>query len=276
MNKNNDMTTGEVSRAGEPTQRTLDVLQAAGKEVTEEQIGAALAAVDKAQGDYASMAIMTGLILLKKKLSLKHGQWEPYLEKLAQKDERVRFAGNSRNDDSKTDTRVRFESVKRVTRRYVHLAQRFLADIEQRKISLKDGPAGKEFERSVDLDLLARGDADTVELVKTYVAGRSMRRLLLDLNDATKAAMEEELEEQRHQARLEGTEQPPAKPLSQMFFEIWEREKAKLSDNLFRRPDLEALSTREKAEYFEDMANDLRTKAALAENFAKANREKVA
>lgn len=270
-------TTAETQRAGELSNRLETALQAAGKEVTDEQIGAALAAVDKAQSDYTSLAILTGVTLLKKKCSLKHGQWKPYLERLAAKDDRVKQAGNTRLlSESKSAARCTFPESYRSIAIYMHLAKRFLADCEQRKLLQKDGWAGEAFEQSLDVLGFVRGEMGMVDQVKAYVGGRSMRRLLIDLREADKDAMEEEIEEQRHQARLDGTDKTPAQAVEQLFFAAWVQEKAQLDDKLFKRPDLESLPTAMKARYFEDLAETLRAKAEQAETFAKANREKVA
>jgi hypothetical protein len=181
----------EVVTPGQPSEATLAKLKTAGARLQDRDI---IAAVDRAEANriaFGSTAILAGALLLSKRLSLKHGQWLPYLQDL------------SKIVSSKGAARCQFAEGKaeRSMRVYVFLAQHFIADLEQQALrgEMPDEAAPAPAVTAEEVLLFDHLPQDRRMAIggalEQFVAGRSLRRMLSDLRRADNAAHQEEAEQ---------------------------------------------------------------------------------
>lgn len=163
----------EVVVAGQPSDTLLAALKQVGGEITDEQISLAYTQAESRRTAWQSAAIETGLLLLAKKQTVKHGDWGKWLTKFVSRD---KFQGTSQIQLSK----------------YAFIAQHFIADLEQ---GVWSPPEAVALEEIANLPALPHSRRMAVtEAVTAWVRGRSLRQMLADLRRADQAAEREEIE----------------------------------------------------------------------------------
>lgn len=177
-------TTPELVTPGLPSAAVMAKLKAAGASLDVARIAGAVLHVESQRASFMAEAIRLGVLLLAKKESLGHGQFQ----KLAAE---IWEANGNRGSHLAS-----VHNYTRQLRKYCLLAQHFLADLEQGRFQ----PDGKDAavtapEVTAD-DLLAvdvaQGSPAVYQRIEEWVAGRSLRRMLIDFRRAENAADQEE------------------------------------------------------------------------------------
>lgn len=202
----------EIAIPGEPSKKMLARLKEAGAVVELSRIADAVSRVESARADWLTSAIETGLLLLAKKQALKHGQFQKFS---AQVWDHIQNGGNGSKGKRVSNLEgPELSAFTRTLRHYAFLAQHFLADLEQSNFQpdWRDqqviGPAIAADE-VLALDTLP-GDRQLAvrETIRSFVAGRSLRRMLTDLRRAEVPADAEQAEATREKGR--DSDMPPA------------------------------------------------------------------
>lgn len=174
----------EIVTAGQPSTRLLQALTQIGEHITDEQIEQAYTNAESRRTAWQSAAIETGLLLLAKRQTLKHGQWGKVIAAYA----------------AKLATRCQFDAATsaRSLRNYTLIAQHLLADIEQGRLEgtlqAPDESAPLAVEEVATLATLPHSRRMAVtEAITHWVRGRSLRQMLADLRRADQAAEREEI-----------------------------------------------------------------------------------
>lgn len=178
--------TTELVTPGQPSAATLAKLKSVGAKLTDDQIARAVRRAEELRVGFQVAAIEAGLLLLAKKETLKHGDWLPWCEKFA--------AG-------KLAAVLPISSAARSLRVYTQATQHFIAHLEQgdwpgeeRDVAVL--PPAISVEDALALQTLPEGQrAAVTSAISSFVAGRSLRRMLMDFRRAESAADQEEIEE---------------------------------------------------------------------------------
>jgi len=272
---NTPATPTEHIAPGELSNRLATGLKERGKAITDAQITTAIGQVEQARQDFQVQAILTGIMLLAKKSSLKHGEWSVYLEKVF----------------SKTGARSCFDISQ--YRRYMLLAKRFLWKVETNGFldEAVDSDQLNLNATAVQVMDLALSDATDESLqplfdkLSDFVAGRSLRRMLADFRQAEKDAEDEERREAVGSGDgppsppTEGPEdtgptEPPAKRSVQlMLWEQFQTRKLPVLDSIFDEPGTEDLIGEDAILHYSQIADALEERAKKARALAEAAKE---
>lgn len=210
----------ELVTAGQPSAALLAKLKAVGAKVTDEQILASVTRAEDARSRFYHSAVETGLLLLAKKQTVKHGQWGKWCDAFTTK---LAAAANLTGESGRT------------FRDYTFIAQHFLADLEQGieefrvldpKLPAKINPADV-----LAMDTLPELRREAVSRqIHHWVRGRSLRQMLADLRRADNAAAEEETTENPPKAQktiastqsaYDAASVPPPCALGAEQLELW-------------------------------------------------------
>jgi len=204
----------ELVVAGQPSAALAAELKRAGEKVTIEQLAHSLGHLEAARVGFVAEATATGILLLAKKQTLKHGQWQKFAGEVWSA---IKAGGNGVSDSPGA-----LDNFTRSLRGYTFLAQHFLADLEQNHFQPEAPdvpvvpPAVKPAE-VLALDTLPQEKRIQVyNAIERFVAGRSLRRMLMDFRRAESAADQEELEEEANRRRK--TKKPAGNPGQMDFF----------------------------------------------------------
>ncbi|MES2697279.1 MAG: hypothetical protein V4773_27690 [Verrucomicrobiota bacterium] len=198
------MTPGQTSDALRVKLRQI------GSRLTDEQITSAWSQTEKARVNFSTAATALGVMLLAKKESLGHGKWIPWCEKFGGKlaDAMKGQIGNA--------LPIWKEVTPRTLRNYSFLGEHFLSDLEQGAFAgeiqdHKPTIEGVTADDVLALDSLpAKARKSVITRIEQFVAGRSLRTMLLDLRrsenagDAEHAAHEAELAKKKAGKGKEG------------------------------------------------------------------------
>lgn len=179
-------TEAEIITPGQPSTRLLAALRQIGGALTDESVFAAYRTAETRRAAWQTAAIELGLLILAKKQTLKHGQFQKWAGKLLGQ---MGTAGPI--SDIHTATRQ--------LRKYAYIAQHFLADLEQGKLEAPRGADQAEPLAVEELATLATLPHSrrmaAFEAMDAWVRGRSLRQMLADLRRAVEAGEAEEAEE---------------------------------------------------------------------------------
>lgn len=232
----NTLTTSpELVTPGQPSAATLARLKAAGDQIDVVRIAAAVQHVEAQRASFMAEAIRLGVLLLAKKESLGHGQFQ----KLAAQ---VWESNRNRGSDL-----TNVDNYTRQLRKYCLLAQHFLADLEQGSFQpdAKDTPVKAPevtTEELLAVDV-AQASPAVYERIEQFVAGRSLRRMLIDFRRAENAADQEEQAETEAAAKR-GTKAADRAPEQLDFWDEINRPLTELG-TLMKSPDFIERTTRE-------------------------------
>mgnify|MGYP003625357968 CR=1 FL=1 len=169
-------------------------LKAVGERLTDDQITEAIQHAEKDRVTYQKNAVATGVILLAKRQTFAHGEWRKYLKGQI---------SSARNLPSIASLDV-----------YLHLAKHFLSDLEQSNFQPEEKdqkvtPPAVHPDEVLALDKLPPQRRDLVlKEIEHFVAGRSLRRMLMDFRRAESAADQEEAEAARSKSKKTKSEKP--------------------------------------------------------------------
>lgn len=228
-------TTPELVTPGQPSAATLAQLKAAGDGLDIFRISAAVLRVESQRANFMAEAIRLGVLLLAKKESLGHGQFQKLAAQV--------WEANG--------TRVsHFSSLHNFTRnlrRYCLLAQHFLADLEQGSFLADVKDMAVKAPEVTTQDLLAvdfaNANPEVYNRIEQFVGGRSLRRMLLDFSRAEKAADREEQAETEAAAKR-GTKAAGSAAVQLDFWDEINRPLTELG-TLMKSPDFIERTTRE-------------------------------
>lgn len=178
---------------GQPSAGLVAELKAIGERLTVKQLAHALGGVEAARVGFAVEAIATGILLLAKKASLKHGEWLPLCAAV--------WAEIGHSGSAAATLGERQNNFTRSLRSYCFVAQHFLADLEQGNFQpeISDQKvAAPEVQPTEVLALDTLPEAKRIAVyaaIERFIAGRSLRRMLIDFRRAEGAADQEEIDE---------------------------------------------------------------------------------
>lgn len=191
----------EVMHPGQTSDALRVKLKQVGSRLSDAQITDAWRATEKARVSFTCAATYLGVILLAKKESLGHGKWLPWCEKFGGK-----LAQETKGQIG-TTVPISTDVTGRSLRKYTFVGQHFLADLEQGAfageiVDHKPKLEGVSADDVLALDTLKADRRKAVlARIEQFVAGRSLRTMLLDFRRAENAADQEELEAQAEAAR---------------------------------------------------------------------------
>jgi hypothetical protein len=198
----------EVLHAGQPSSGLVAELRAHGERVTTDHLVKALGHLEAARVGFVSEAIATGILLLAKKQTLKHGEWQPVCAELWE-------AANQTNRKRASDLPAgALDNFTRSLRHYCFLAQHFLADLEQGTFQPDGKDAAVALPAVTPVEVLALDTLPQEKRIAVYnaierfVAGRSLRRMLIDFRRAESAADQEEIDETDRRRKSRKPERP--------------------------------------------------------------------
>ncbi|MFA5263217.1 MAG: hypothetical protein WC378_05280 [Opitutaceae bacterium] len=212
----------EHLQPGQPSSKLVDLLKQAGAQLSDAQLAERFIATEQARGSFCRAAIELGILLLAKKATLKHGQYQKWAACLKAHVEQQAEKGNAFPFSD-------LNTVIRSVRNYTFLSQHFLADLEQGSFQPETGQqsaAVKLPEVSADevlaLETLPEQRRDLVRSrIEAFVAGRSLRRMLSDFRRAENAAEAEEAQEQKaSKSKPEAGEESAKDEQMELFKEI--------------------------------------------------------
>lgn len=193
----------EVLHPGQPSTALLARLKSLAEQATDERIGSALQRCEEARGQFHFAAIECGLLLLARKQTLRHGQFQKFAAGVwGSYQKQIGSACPISNHDNFT----------RSMRRYMFLAQHFLADLEQKAFQPEEGSrveAGPEIQPEEVMSLATLPKERRVAVgsaIAQWVGGRSLRRMLIDMRRAESAAEVEEASEAASSRRKSAAE----------------------------------------------------------------------
>ena len=204
----------EQTKLGTLSANLTSQLKQVGEKLSDKDVATAFSHAEKSRNDFASQAIVAGLMLLAKRQTFpknggkKKGSWNEYLEKLV-----------SGTSDSAL-SEVTLETV-RTAREYIALAKRLLWQIEARTWE-RPNNAGHFTEaqiatlQSVSTDTLLAKPESARDQIAAIVSHRSLRQLLADFRKA------EQLMEDEDREAGEDPKTPPPPDPQQDFFHLLE------------------------------------------------------
>jgi hypothetical protein len=176
-----------VATPGQPSAALLEQLKIVGAKLTDDQIAKVVQDVETERSAFQSSAIVCGVFLLAKKQTLRHGQWLPWLEQFSQHAWQMRNA-----------LRISTEVKPRSLQGYTFLAQHFLADLEQGNFQPESRDEKVALPAVQPADVLTLDTLPNVKqaavygAIEQFVAGRSLRRMLMDFRRAECATEQED------------------------------------------------------------------------------------
>lgn len=186
--------TAPLAIAGQPSEALLATLKGAGSKITVARMAEAVRHVESTRGNFICEAVATGAMILAKKESLPHGDFQKF-EAAVWKEVKGKV------DAASTLTGAELSNFTRSLRVYRFCAQHFLADLEQNRFA-PDGqdmavnPPAVKPDEVLALDTLPQAKQVAVYgAIERFVAGRSLRRMMTDFRRAEVAADQEEAEE---------------------------------------------------------------------------------
>lgn len=260
MPKTSSTSDTQLVVAGQPSEGLLAKLKAVGEQLTDEQITKVFDQAETERTAFQSTAIVCGVFLLAKKQTLKHGQWLPWTEKFAAQAV-ARLAARCQFEQ-------RADLSARSLRVYVQLAQHFLADLEQNAFQPDATDLAVKGPEVAPEDVLALETleqdrrAAVLNSIERFVAGRSLRRMLIDFRRAETAADQDELDasasKRRKQDKNEATGQ----------LDFWEEIKRPLTELETFCESKDVLKHADR-EFWERLAESLEQQAQRARERAK-------
>ena len=258
----------EIINPGQLSKALAGALKTRGKDLSDNQLARMIADTEQTRADYQVKAILTGVALLAKKANTKHGKWRDYLERILPKNE----------------TRFIFgDGAYRMLALYMQIARRFLWKLESDAFAAEavesDGSTAPVTATQIaDLAASESESLDPVfESLQTFVAGRSLRRMLADFRQAEKDADAEERAGEDSGGRGEpGGEDDPGgdpakkKPIQLLLWEVFQRDKAPILDKIFDEPGTEDLRGADAADYYSKIADELEARVRRARQLAEA------
>jgi hypothetical protein len=182
----------EVVVAGQPSKVLVAELKACGERVTTEHLTNAIAHLEAARVGFVTEAIATGILLLAKRETLSHGEWQPFCAEVW---------GKVNRKHASDLPPAALDNFVRSLRVYCFLAQHFLADLEQKSFQPEARDCRVDAPPVAPAEVLALDSLPQEKRILVYnaigrfVAGRSLRRLLIDFRRAESAADQEEIDE---------------------------------------------------------------------------------
>lgn len=254
------------TRASAYSSGLANSLKTAGRSITDTAVRDLWHHTEAKRGEWVCAAIQLGISLLAKQAALGPRKFTPWLRELS--GQRV-----NQIDGSSMPT---FKS-------YMYLARRYLVALDAGpKIDARHSLAIAVQEHAQlaaqvsDLPALAADTAKLTPSIQAFVGGRSLRQLLTDLREAEKDADEAESEDSKTlDARtgqpVDGDTGTPA----QMEFDLeklWQKDVAPTIDRNFQTVITAAakLPSDKVAHYWQSVATDLKAKAELAADYARA------
>lgn len=204
----------EIVTAGQPSATLIAELKSIGEHLSIEQIAKALGHVEASRVRFVVEAVATGVLLLAKKQTLEHGSWQKFCAEVWE------AMDQSGNGVSTLDSPAALNNFTRSLRHYTFLGQHFLADLEQGNFQ-PDGELPAEAPKIAADEVLALETLPQEKRVQVYnaierfVAGRSLRRILMDFRRAENAADQEEIEDEK---AAKGSKKPKPPAPGQMEF----------------------------------------------------------
>lgn len=251
----------EVVLHGQPSAALLADIKRAGERVTTAHLIEAIGHLEAARVGFVTEAVATGLLLLTKKQTLKHGQWRSFLAEV--------WTGVTAN--AKRVSRLEgpvLHNFVRSLQGYTFLAQHFLADLEQGEFQpeatdQRVAPPAVTPVEVLALDTLPQEKRVAVYgAIERFVAGRSLRRMLMDFRRAENAADQEEIEEESRRRRKRKDDAPEG----QMDFYADMMKPLGEIDTLF---DTQSFVERTDKKFWISVAEKLETQARRARELAK-------
>lgn len=260
---------------GQLSKALADRLQEQGKSVSKESLVEIIRQTESSRAEYQVRAILTGVILLSKKSSLKHGQWGPFLEQLFQIGNGVSNLKCAVFDDRTAGQRI--------LNIYMYLAKRFLWKIETNGFlneAIESDKSRIACTANQVLELVTQQSPEEAPLfteITRFVAGRSLRRMLADFRQAEKDAEDEAREEATAQTTSNHSiaENAPVdkQPIQLLLWEQFECKKLPIIDAVFDEPGTEDLHGEEAILHYTHIADALDERAKRARALAEAARE---
>lgn len=194
----------EVVHTGQPSTALVAELQRIGARLDSHQLAASLGHLEATRVTFVTEAIATGILLVAKKASLERGEWQPFCAEIW---ELIREMGNGVSHFEATPAAL--HNFTRSLRGYSFLGQHFLSDLEQghfqpEAADQKVTPPAVKPADVLALDTLPQERRTAVYgAIEQFVAGRSLRRMLIDFRRAENAADMEEVDEaNRHRRKV--------------------------------------------------------------------------
>ena len=181
----------EVMQPGQTSDALRVKLKQVGSRITDAQITAAWETAERNRVSFSCAAVALGVMLRAKKEAVGHGKWLPWCEK---------FGGQlAKAVIGKNDARGAFaaEVTPRSLQRYTFLAEHFLSSMEQGEFAgeiqdHKPKLEGVTADQVLALDnLSAKSRKAVFTKIEQFVAGRSLRTMLVDFRRAENSADEE-------------------------------------------------------------------------------------
>jgi hypothetical protein len=250
----------ELVRAGELSAKTKKRLKDVCQAVTDDRIAAAYAKTESSRVDYMTNALLMGMLLLGRKQALKHGHFMAFSAAVWAK----------LNPGKAQPEEHAVKNFCRSLRDYTFLAQRFISDIEQDTFApeYRDQVVTPPAVSTEDIVTLVRTGEETnamIEAIRTFVAGRSKRRMLIDFRNAETASDDEAAAESAEAEKRRSKKLPEQTP-GQMDF---------LNDILNPIQTVDTLMDdigfvrRTNREFWTNLANKLESQATKARALAK-------
>jgi hypothetical protein len=255
----------ELVTPGQPSAALVAKLKAFGGHITVPQITTALNVVEVARADFATKAVLLGVMLAAKREWVERGRWQVLLAEVWAGLKRSGSGAATFVPDPDSDVVKNFT---RSLRDYCFLGRQFLADLEQREFpregrDIASQPPALAVEDVLSLEQLPRETRAAVSAeLERFVAGRSLRRMLMDFRRAECAADQEEIKEEGRRRKKAA---PPAAAGQMEMFDEFLRPLGEL-DTLFDTPSFVKRTDRK---FWLSVADKLETQARRARQLAK-------
>lgn len=254
----------ETCIAGQPKASTMKLLRQAGEHLTIERMVDAVSRVERARADFVLRALETGIYLLAKKESLKHGQFQSYCaqiwSRIHQEDGQVLAI-----------TGEELDNYTRQLRKYAFLAQHFIAAHQQDRFpsEYRDRrvmPPAVSTEEILDLVVVGGVATERItSAITAFVAGRSLSRMLMDFRAAENASDAEEFEEQVEAEKRRRKKLPDQAPGQADFYDELMKPMTDI-DVLLQDPHFRRQTTKQ---FWTNVADKLEAQASQARAVAR-------
>ena len=252
----------ETCIAGQPKPATMKLLRQVGEQLTTARVAIAIRDTETARANFTVKALLAGLLLLAKKQSLKHGQFQSFASELWSEAHSMEARPELSTEELHNFTRQ--------LRRYAFLAQHFIAAHQQDRFpseyrDRRVTPPAVSTEEI--LDLVVVGGAATERIssaITAFVAGRSLSRMLMDFRAAENASDVEEAQEAAAAAKRSRKKLPEDTPGQTLLNDILAP--MDTIDSLMNNPTFIQHSTKE---FWKNIADRLDTQAKQARALAR-------
>lgn len=257
----------EIMTPGQTSDALRVKLKQAGSRITDAQIETAWNAAEKDRVSFSCSATAVGVMLFAKKEFLGHGKWIPWCEKFGGK------LAASVSGKLAAPLPIRKEVTPRSLRVYTQLGEHFLSSLEQGEFAgevqdHKPKLEGVTPDQVLALDHLpAKSRKQVFGKIEQFVAGRSLRTMLLDLRRAENAADDELAAHERAQAgKTRGTKGGTGSSPGQLDF--WNPVKKQIDqlDTLMQEPSTVKHAPKS---FWDQLATALEEQAKVARQRAK-------